>query len=44
MERLWLPIVLLIVALWLPMCEGKFEGKDAVILDATQSGEADESS
>ncbi|MGB9880228.1 MAG: hypothetical protein ACPLRM_05655 [Anaerolineae bacterium] len=42
MDRLWLPIVLLVVALWLPACEGKSEGNDAIISDASQSGEAEE--
>lgn len=42
MDRLWLPIVLLIVALWLPACEGKLEGNDTAIVDGSQSGEAEE--
>lgn len=39
---LWLPIVLLIVALWLPACAHEPEGNDPVILDAPRSDEAEE--
>lgn len=42
MDSFWLPIVLLIVALWLPACEGKSKGNDAIISDASQSGETEE--
>ncbi len=42
MDRLWLPIVLLIVALWLPTCEDKTEDNDAVIVDVSLSGEAED--
>lgn len=42
MDRFWLPIVLLIVALWLPACEGKPEGNDTAIVDVSQSGEVED--